>query len=210
MQKRIRTYHDNLEIRAKALILRNSVFSASIFLAQPLAQKFVEHYGDAIEQNTKMTREAISTSADCTMPLGLACITTCFDRVFSRASSGKISAEEIATEIKNNLKDGKFGQAFGGGVSRLAFVTMGLGTLIAGPNLLRGVFKTVENTFAEEDKLLGPMRFTQQEVSKSCKAAEQSCHSENPSTETENPNAQQLKAKLEAKPSLQKRDGAAL
>lgn len=199
LQKRIKTYHENWEIRAKALILRNGIFSASIFLTQPLAQKFVAAHGDAIERNTQMSREAISTTSDCAMRLGLACLTTCFDRVFSRVSSGKISAAEITAEIKQNLKNGDFNKAFGGGASRLAFVTMSLGTLVAGPNVARDILKAIDYVWEGGEKkipaskLLGPLHFTAQEVSKSCQAAAESCRQDEPSTDAEKPNAQQLK-----------------
>lgn len=131
LKERQKNYHANAKEQSAALLLRNGLFSSSIFLAKPWAGKIVadneekfKAMGIATESATEVLTHAIRAS--------LAWLTTPIDRAFSQFSSGEKPAAEISTALFRDAKAGNFNKLFAGAVARSFLCLMTATTLAEG------------------------------------------------------------------------------
>lgn len=146
LSQRQQISQQNAKFSVMFLALRNAAFSSAIFMAKPIAQDFVNKYGDQFEDS--IDRDTQKSVVKHVTRLGFALGTTPFDSMTTRLCSGQVPAKEIFKQVMKNPRI-----LFAGATARTALCFLTSSTVGYGFDLGTNFQDCVENYFEKEQAL---------------------------------------------------------
>lgn len=124
-------FHGNFTLQAASLLLRNGMFSAAVFMAKPLAQKFVDENQEVFKA-AGLSQNAATEISTNVIRASLAWLTTPIDRIFTMASIGQNDSTTILSNVFKNFKEGDVTKFFTGAMARTALCVIAANAIVKG------------------------------------------------------------------------------
>jgi DNA uptake protein ComE-like DNA-binding protein len=143
-------YIANYPAQMTAMCARNGMFSAAIFLAEPMAKTIVTDYRGKFEEAGVNVRHA-ETAISYGLSGGLGLLTTPFDRALNLYSSGEHTVAEVNKMLGADFKSKNIGKFFISGAARTAFCLMSTVTINEGFRFGDAVRELFSNSSVKQD-----------------------------------------------------------
>ncbi len=151
LENRQKIFNSNFPMRTLMLLCRNTAFCAASVGAAPLGKKFAHENAELFEKLGLDSKQA-ELASTMIFRAGFACLTTPFDSLVTKLSSGELTARQIMKDSLKHLRHGNFPILFVGAVARTILSTTTSTTVATGADAgktLETIYENFSNSFAK-------------------------------------------------------------
>lgn len=151
LEGRQKVFNSNFPMRSLMLLCRNTAFCAASVGAGPLGKEFAHKNAELFEK-IGLSPEKSELVSTMIFRAGFACLTTPFDSLATKLSSGELTAGQVMKDGLKHLRHGRLSVLFVGATARTILSTTTSTTVATGPSVgreLETIYESFTRSFSE-------------------------------------------------------------